>query len=82
MEAKERKQKIQFAYNAIAKTGMHKEYKERLKFLRGWTSREISAKLRKVAAYIVDYPDANLAEVYAGAFGLGYHGSVPNDVTE
>jgi hypothetical protein len=82
MTKEERKLRIQYAYKQIANSSVHKEMKERLMFLKGWSAAEIRGKLQKVAAYVIDNPDADLGKVYAGAFGFGYKGSVPEDVTK
>lgn len=79
MNESNRKQQIDRAYNILASSAVHKEYKSRLMFVKGWSQQSISAKLRKVAEYFIDHPDSNLPYLYAGAFGLTVKGvKVPN----
>jgi hypothetical protein len=83
MTKEERKLRVAYAYKMISTSSVHQTFKERLKIFFGWSPMQISAKLRKVAAYMVDNPDANLAAVYAGAFGIRLsNGTIPEDVTK
>ena len=82
MTTEERKQRIAIGCEIIAKSAVHRKYKERLMLLRGMTPQKITSTLRKIVAYIIDNPNADLGRVYAGAFGLTINGSkVPNVIS-
>ena len=62
--------KIQATYREVAKSEVHKEYAERLKFFYGLSGQQISARLKKAVTYLIDNPDCNFGEVYGGVMGL------------
>jgi hypothetical protein len=82
MEKGLRSQKIEMLYKNVSKSSVHVEFKERLKFLCGWSGQKISATLKRVCTYSVDHPCADLSRVYCGAFGIRYHGEEVSDVTK
>lgn len=70
MDKKERKLRILAAYQEVAKSEVHKEYAERLKFFYGLKGQTIAARLKKAVTYLIDNPGCNFGEVYGGAMGL------------
>jgi hypothetical protein len=82
MEREERKEKISQLYKAMAKQEIHVEFKERLKFLKGWSSQQIAATLKRVCTYSVDHPEVGLGRIYAGAFGIAIDGKAVSDLTK
>ena len=73
----DRKEQIKALYAAVSTSEVHREYRDRVSFMRGWSGQKI-ATLRKVCTYHIDHPDTPLTLIYAQAFGLRVKGSVPN----
>lgn len=74
----DRKEKIKALYSATSKSRVHREYRDRISFMRGWSRQRIAATLKKACAYAVDHPDIDFSKIYAQAFGLGINGKVPS----
>ncbi len=74
----DRQEQIKALYASVSKSEVHREYRDRINFMRGWSGQKIAATLKKVCTYHIDHPNTPLGLIYAQAFRLKVNGSIPS----
>ncbi|MEZ3551344.1 hypothetical protein [Duncaniella muris] len=74
----DRQEKIKALYASVSKSKVHREYRDRISFMRGWNGQKIAATLKKVCTYHIDHPNTPLGLIYSQAFRLKVNGSIPS----
>ena len=71
-------EKARQLYAAVSKSAVHREYRDRITFMRGWSGQKVAATLRKACSYAAAHPEIDFAKIYAHAFSLRINGRIPS----